>query len=147
MNNNLELVEIACAELANNQMPIIFTAIAEHTAAPVIDLSGQTTLPQLLALCAGAALFVGAESGPLHIAAATGTPTLGIVGGGHPLRFYPWGDPSRHRIVNKTMDCYGCNWHCIYDEARCIVEIEPSAVISELDDMISTIGLKAAIGA
>ena len=31
MNNNPELVEIACPELANNQMPIIFTAIAEHT--------------------------------------------------------------------------------------------------------------------
>jgi len=31
MNNNLELVEIACVELVNNQTPITFTAIAEHT--------------------------------------------------------------------------------------------------------------------
>ena len=92
-----------------------------------------------MALCAKAELFVGGESGPLHIAVAAGTPTLGIVGGGHPLRFYPWGDPSRHRIINKTMDCYNCNWHCIYPTIRCLEEISAKQVIAELQELLDYI--------
>ncbi len=131
------LICVLCGSHGDREL---ITAIAQTTTAPVIDLSGQTTLPQLVALCAEAELFVGGESGPLHIAAATGTPTLGIVGGGHPARFYPWVDTARQRVVNKTMDCYGCNWQCIYDQARCISEIEPAAVIEELTELLKTLG-------
>ncbi len=45
-----------------------------------IDLTGRLTLPEAAACLARAALFVGNDSGLMHLAAATGTPTLGLFG-------------------------------------------------------------------
>ena len=61
------------------------------------------------------------------IAIAAGIPTVGIMGGGQAFRFYPYGDLEKHRVVYKRMDCYDCNWHCIYQEPLCIIEILPVA--------------------
>jgi hypothetical protein len=44
MTNNLELVETACVELANNDTPITFTAIAEHTSISRTTLYRNTDL-------------------------------------------------------------------------------------------------------
>ena len=45
-----------------------------------LDVTGQTTLPQLADIIARADLFIGADSGVMHIAAATGTPVISIFG-------------------------------------------------------------------
>jgi ADP-heptose:LPS heptosyltransferase len=45
-----------------------------------IDLAGHLTLPEASACLARCALFVGNDSGLMHLAAATGTPTLGLFG-------------------------------------------------------------------
>jgi heptosyltransferase III len=51
------------------------------TALPdAIDLAGRLSLPEVAACLARAALFVGNDSGLMHLAAATGTPTLGLFG-------------------------------------------------------------------
>jgi ADP-heptose:LPS heptosyltransferase len=87
------------------------------------NLIGSTTLPQLAAVLRLCCLYVGSESGPLHLAVAVGAPTLCVMGGGHFGRFYPYGDPKKHRMVFKHMDCYNCNWQCIHESVRCIREI------------------------
>ena len=46
----------------------------------LIDLRGKTSLIQLAGACQKARAVVSVDAGPLHIAAAVGTPTLGIVG-------------------------------------------------------------------
>ena len=45
-----------------------------------IDLTGRLTLPEAAAVLKGAALFVGNDSGLMHLAAAAGAPTLGLFG-------------------------------------------------------------------
>lgn len=45
-----------------------------------VDLVGKLTLPEVAAVLARAALYVGNDSGLMHIAAATGAPTLGLFG-------------------------------------------------------------------
>jgi ADP-heptose:LPS heptosyltransferase len=45
-----------------------------------VDLMGQLTLPEVAAVLARGALFVGNDSGLMHISAATGAPTLGLFG-------------------------------------------------------------------
>ncbi len=45
-----------------------------------IDLAGQLSLPEAAACLARATLFVGNDSGLMHLAAAAGTPTLGLFG-------------------------------------------------------------------
>ncbi|HEX7574377.1 MAG TPA: glycosyltransferase family 9 protein, partial [Bacteroidota bacterium] len=67
-----------------------------------------TTLRQLGALLKRCSILVSNDSGPLHIAAAVGTPVLGIYGPTDPLLQGPYGD--NHVVVrNEVLDCLGCN--------------------------------------
>jgi hypothetical protein len=62
---------------------------------------------------------------------------LGIVGGGHYGRFFPWGDPKLARVATKQMDCFGCNWQCKYETMRCIQEIAPESAARELAALLA----------
>jgi ADP-heptose:LPS heptosyltransferase len=84
------------------------------------SIAGQTSLRELAALLSRAAVVVALDSGPMHIAAAVGAPTVGIFGlrTDLPKRWRPLGDhvaviepsfpcPAWHRKENcKTFDCY-----------------------------------------
>jgi ADP-heptose:LPS heptosyltransferase len=54
-------------------------------------LAGQTTIGQLAALLRRASPTLGVDSGPLHLAAAQGVPTVHLYGPGDAGRFGPWG--------------------------------------------------------
>ncbi len=56
-----------------------------------IDLVGRTDLPLTAACLARAAFYVGNDSGPMHMAAAVGVPTLGLFGPSPESRYGPWG--------------------------------------------------------
>jgi heptosyltransferase III len=56
-----------------------------------LDLTGQLALPEVAAVLARAALFVGNDSGLMHLAAATGTPTLGLFGPSRVEEYAPSG--------------------------------------------------------
>ena len=57
----------------------------------VIDLVGKTDLPQTAACLERANFYVGNDSGPMHMAAAVGLPTLGLFGPSPEARYGPWG--------------------------------------------------------
>ena len=59
------------------------------------NLAGETTLSQLAELLKRCHLFLGNDSGPMHIAAAVGTKTIGLYGPGNPARFGPVGSNCR----------------------------------------------------
>jgi len=98
-------------------------AVASKMSAPVVRLVGKTDLLQLAAVLNYSALYIGNDSGPLHLAAAVGTPTLCFLGGGHFGRFYPYGDRQRHRVVVQELACFHCNWLCPYEVSLCIHDI------------------------
>jgi heptosyltransferase-2/heptosyltransferase-3 len=54
-------------------------------------------------------LVLGADSGPLHLAVAVGTPTVHLYGPVDSRTFGPWGDPARHIVLTSDMDCIPCN--------------------------------------
>ena len=64
-----------------------------------IDLVGAVDLPTAAACLARCALFVGNDSGLMHIAAAVGTPTLGLFGPSPAIQYAPWG---AHCAVAET---------------------------------------------
>ena len=64
-------------------------------------------------------------------------PTIGIMGGGHYGRFYPWGNPAINRVVDHKMDCYWCHWQCKYSTMRCIQEIEPGDIAAEIHTVLN----------
>lgn len=67
----------------------------------VIDLVGRVSLPEAAACLTRAALFVGNDSGLMHLAAAAGTPTLGLFGPSRDARYAPWGD---HCGIVRTLE-------------------------------------------
>jgi hypothetical protein len=71
----------------------------------VVDLRGRTTLPQAASWIASSGLFLGLESGLMHLAAATGVPAVIIYGGrtAPALTGYPW-----HTQIVRTPSCAGC---------------------------------------
>lgn len=98
----------------------------------VVNLAGKTTVLQLIECIRRCDLLFCPDAAPLHIATALRKPVLGVMGGGHGARFYPWSDSDLARVVRKTMDCYGCNWECKYETFRCIQEIHPTDAAKEL---------------
>ena len=94
--------------------------IAELSHVDVINLAGQTTLIQMVEVIRGAALLVANDSASIHIAAATRTASVCILGGGHFGRFLPYqpeapeDDQTLLLLAYSRMDCYGCRWRCPY---------------------------------
>ena len=81
----------------------------------VMDLTGQTDLPQLLDLMNHAALVISNDTGPAHLSIALGRPTVVIVGGGHFGSFVPYPEdvkPGNALFVYQEMECYHCFWRC-----------------------------------
>jgi ADP-heptose:LPS heptosyltransferase len=68
----------------------IAAEVARRAQSPVFNLAGQTTLGETAAMAAACSLFIGNDSSPLHIAAAVGTPVVGIYGPTSPVSYRPW---------------------------------------------------------
>ncbi|MFA6172349.1 MAG: glycosyltransferase family 9 protein [Kiritimatiellales bacterium] len=64
------------------------------------NLCGKTSLVELGGVLQAMALVITVDSGPMHMAAATGTPTLAIFGPTDPLRVGPFG--PQHRVLRNT---------------------------------------------
>gem|GEM_PF-147501 len=95
-----------------------------------INLAGKTTLREMAAVLKRCNLFIGNDSGPMHIAAASGVPSVGLFGPGEYERFRPWG--KDHETVRLGLTCNPCSENCRFDEARCIQGITVSQVRSVL---------------
>ncbi|MDG5469926.1 glycosyltransferase family 9 protein [Deltaproteobacteria bacterium IMCC39524] len=94
----------------------------------VVNLIGKTTLRELSLVIKECDLFIGMETSGLHIAIALDISSVGIVGGGHFGRFVPWGNPKKHKILTKRMECFHCNWICIKSYVECIQDVSSSDV-------------------
>ena len=74
----------------------------------VLDLVGKTGLKKDAALIQRCDLFISNDSGPMHIAAAVGTPVIGIFGPTNPVKNRPWGSETEAIVVRKTLPCSPC---------------------------------------
>lgn len=95
----------------------IARSFLEGMGAPMTDMVGKTTLLELAAIIANAKLLVGNDTGAIHIAVATSTPAVCILGGAHPGRYipYPAALNARLKTVMHPMDCFQCDWHCVHE--------------------------------
>ncbi|NWG16538.1 MAG: WecB/TagA/CpsF family glycosyltransferase [Chloroflexi bacterium] len=75
-----------------------------------LDLSGQTTLPQLAALLAKCRLFIGADSGVMHLAAAVGVPVVAVFGPSNAAAWGPWPPDGAARVVRSAPECSPCSY-------------------------------------
>jgi ADP-heptose:LPS heptosyltransferase len=85
-----------------------------------------TGLRELAALVREVALFVGGDTGPTHLAAIQGVPTLGVFGGSDAVRNGPWG-PRVRTLQTTTLPCVPC-W-----KQKCLLPRENPEVIPCLE--------------
>jgi ADP-heptose:LPS heptosyltransferase len=80
-------------------------------------IAPATTLLQLGALIARSRVFVGGDTGPLHLAAAVGIPTVALFGPSSPQRNGPYG--PGHVVLHRELPCSHCyqrtcnHWECL----------------------------------
>jgi heptosyltransferase-2 len=108
----------------------------------VLDLSGKTTIAEAVALISRSRLFIGNDSGLLHIAVATETPTVAIFGATSHRQVIPFSD--RTIVVRKDMPCSPCFFHapllefsCPYD-TLCLRSIEVADVMVAVEKLLKT---------
>lgn len=86
--------------------------VLDQMACPAVPLAGRLTLSSLTGLLARASVVVANDTGPLHVAAAVGTPTVGIFWCGNLITAGPV-DRARHRPqVSWRLDCPTCGTDC-----------------------------------
>jgi len=115
--------ELASRLYQQTKFPIVITgsaseqhitrAISNHVAGICWDTAGHLGLKELMGVISKACLFVGPSTGPLHIASATGVPTVGIYSPVKVQSARRWGPYTKNAAVTfPTVDCPGA-FDCI----------------------------------
>ena len=98
-----------------------------------INIAGETTITQLASILQRCPVFIGNDSGPMHLAAAVGTKTIGLYGPGDPTRFGPVGDKCQ--TIQKKSDCPPClGTTCRFGEEGCMSKIQVIDVIQVIEE-------------
>lgn len=106
---------------------------------PVVNLAGLLRLETLLALLKEARLFIGNESGPMHMAAAAGTPVVGLFGLTNPARWAPVGVPSISLRPSMPCDCVGGDLCHRTDPSKacCVWRLEVDPVVEAALELLA----------
>jgi len=127
--------------------PSVQTEITGHLISRGLDVAviedGALSLEDLFALIATAEIFIGVDSGPLHIAQALDVRSFGIFGATHPLaRLRP--KPGNAAFSHPDLDCLGCyhslietgaNW-CMRRDQACVEKLPLPLLFKQLDDFV-----------
>lgn len=93
----------------------------------VVNLAGKISLSETGALLGQMDLLITNDSGPMHMAAASGVPCLALFGPTDAVRTGPYG--TNHKIMTKEVDCRPCfSRVCQLSEQTCLRDISPKSV-------------------
>lgn len=137
--NEMALIAAVCAARSKGAVTCRQSASpdAQRPPAPTIDLSGQLSLKELAALTGQAKLFVGADSAPMHVAAAMGTPVVAIFGPSGDREWGPWGEG--HRVVaSTTHPCRPCGLAGCNDSkvSACLTTLPVAQVLAACEELL-----------
>ncbi len=120
------------------------SAVAAAATSPMVDWSGQTSLPELAALLQRARLFVGTDSGVMHMAAAMRTPLVAIFGPSNHRAWAPWTPYSPSHVVRLDLSCSPCTyvdhrlgWRHGCPERTCLAELDVDPVLAAAEHILA----------
>ncbi len=124
--------------------PVVFTggpedrpyisAIQDHMTTRSVNFCGRTDLLTLAALLQRATLMITTDTGPMHIAAAVGTPTVALFGPTAPWRTGPYG--LVHKVIQAERPCQPCfKRRCPYSY-KCMATIKVETVMTAVEAMV-----------
>jgi len=111
--------------------------IRAHTGEQPVPLAGRLNLAELGEVLGRVDLFIGPDSGPMHIAAAAGAPIVALFGPTLPAHFAPW--RAKAVLVEKSLDCRPCRQReCAHQDFRCILGITVEDVLAAARQLLKT---------
>lgn len=114
--------------LLGGQSEVTFAQqVSAATGGAVTDLSGHTSLRDLIGVFTRARLALGPDSGPMHIAAAAGVPVISLWGATSPIRSAPWG--SEAFVLQGAAACSPCYVRYCPIGRACMRRITPEQVL------------------
>ena len=112
--------------------------IAGYAGSRVLVAAGETKLGQMAALIGSARIFIGNDSGPMHIAAALGTSTVAIFGPTDPGQF----DFENNEVVYADLECSACSFYgtdaCKLGHWQCMQSLSAGLVLSAVRRLLKT---------
>ena len=98
----------------------------------VINLCGKLSPRESAAVFAEAKIFIGHDSGPMHLAAAVQTTCVAIFSARtKPRVWFPYG--NQHRVIYHQVDCWGCRLEtCVVEKKKCLTSISVAEVMAEV---------------
>lgn len=143
INSILASTDLSCVICGSNADIQTADTILSFVKYPnrVYNKAGKTSLSDLLTIIKNAEILIGNDTSGIHIAAAVGTRSVCILGGGHFGRFLPYPtylEPKEYQpiVVYENMPCFGCGWKCKYtlsynDPVPCITMISVESVYAK----------------
>jgi len=120
----------------------VSSAIAAGMRLPPIDLTGKTAIDDLPALLSQCHLFIGNDSGAMHVAAAVGLPVVAVFGPTDPFGTAPV--TPRCSIVQEKPYCSPCFLRRCPTDHRCMAHVTPQAVEAAARHWISSVEVRPA---
>jgi heptosyltransferase-2 len=120
----------------------VSNAIAADMRQPPIDLTGKTAIADLPALLSQCHLFIGNDSGAMHVAAAVGLPVVAVFGPTDPLGTAPV--TPRCTIVQEKPFCSPCFLRGCPTDHRCMTKVTPDMVEAAVRPWLSKIEVQRA---
>ncbi len=133
-----------CDELGLKNMRVVITGTEEDCAdtdrisaslknTKIINACGKTSVNQLAALIKRCAVYISADSSPLHIASAVDTPVIALFGPTDPLRHMP--AVKKGKLIFKELLCRACyKTKCKHN--KCMRAITPEEVMGAIEELL-----------
>ncbi len=98
--------------------------------------AGNFNFAECVYLIRNSSLFIGLDSGFTHIAQLFGKPYVAIIGGGNFKKFFPYTKSENSFCKYFQLDCFNCEWNCIYKETYCLSLVEVDEVYSNCIELM-----------
>ncbi len=122
----------------------LLSEIASRAGVSVPVLAGRIPLDLLPHFLSRAMLFIGNDSGPLHMAALVGVPTLSFYGSSDPGRTGPWGDPKSNIVLREPVACSPCgDFRKSCAHMTCQVSLTPALAMESVIRLIGRSGMES----
>ena len=139
----LRLMQILAAEqeilpvfTGSAQDRLMYESLSQASGLKCLNTAGMLSLRQSMALIAQTDLAICTDSGPAHLSAATGTPTIALFGPTDPVRWRPWGE-KHIALFEPGLSCRPCHYKkSCQDRRQCLSELAPELIAEKAREML-----------
>ena len=132
--------ELQFAILGGQDATNVGAELVNAAPARCIDLTGKTTLPEMVEVLRLSSVVVSNDTGPMHVAAALGRPVVALFGPTEPRRTGPYG--QLENVLQARLDCVPCmRAVCRYrEQLACMRAIAPETVAARVRQLVQDTG-------